>query len=59
MVKTINEEIAHSIVGKVGSVSVTTLSRYIHIWGYSYRKNKKAIFNDGHERPVAAYREEW
>ena len=60
MVKKINEEIAPSIVGKVGSVTTLTLSNYLHIWGYWYRKNKKAIFFDGHERAdVVAYRKEW
>ena len=61
MVKIINEEIAPSIVGKVGSVTTSSLSNYLYIWGYWYRKkNKKAIFFDGHERAdVVAYRKEW
>ena len=60
MVKKINEEIAPSIVGKVGTVCISTLSKYLHIWGYSFRKNKKGVFYDGHEREdVVAYRNVW
>ncbi|KAG1495541.1 hypothetical protein G6F53_012356 [Rhizopus delemar] len=31
-------------------VPESTLSNYLHEWGYVYRKNKKTIYFDGHER---------
>lgn len=42
------------------SVSQATLNNYLLQWGFSYRKNKRAIFFDGHEREdVVTYRNEW
>lgn len=34
-------------------VSETTISRYLFGWGYAYKKNKKMIYFDGHEREDA------
>lgn len=42
------------------TVSLTTLSNYLYEWGYQYRKNKREIFFDDHEREdVVAYRNVW
>ena len=57
---TISEEIAPSIIGTAGHVTEPTLANYLHAWGYSYKKNKKAIFFDGLEREdVIEYRNAW
>ncbi|EIE88582.1 hypothetical protein RO3G_13293 [Rhizopus delemar RA 99-880] len=38
----------------------STLSNYLHEWDYVYRKNKKTIYFDGHEREdVVEYRNVW
>ena len=40
--------------------SEATVSKYLYEWGYAYRKNKKTIYFDGHEREdVVAYRRLW
>lgn len=58
--KQIEEVIVPSVLGTSGTVSATTLGHYLYEWGYQYRKNKRAIFFDGHEREDAvAYRNEW
>ncbi|KAG2204123.1 hypothetical protein INT47_011606 [Mucor saturninus] len=59
--KIIDEQIIPSVLGVVESdLSMTTIARYLYEWGYSYRKNKKTIFFDGHEREdVITYRNEW
>lgn len=60
ILKFIETDIIPSYLGVTGNVGKTTLSKYLYEWGYSYRKNKKTIFFDGHERPdVIKYREEW
>lgn len=41
-------------------ISKSTISRYLHEWGYSYRPNKKTVYFDGHEREdVVEYRNNW
>ena len=58
--KFIDEDVIPATLGVTGSVGKTTVARYLYEWGYSYRKNKKAIFFDGHERPdVVEYRQAW
>lgn len=59
--KFIEEVVVPTVLGVPNrSVSDTTISKYLHEWGYMYRKNKKAIYFDGHEREdVVAYRDEW
>lgn len=59
--KFIDDVVVPSILGVPNrSVCETTLSKYLHEWRYMYRKNKKAIYFDGHEREdVIAYRDEW
>jgi hypothetical protein len=59
--KFIDEVVVPSILGVVNrSVSETTISKYLYEWGYAYRKNKKTIYFDGHEREdVVAYRILW
>ena len=60
VLKFIGDEIVPSILGVTGNVCETTLVNYLYEWGYSYRKNKKTIFFDGHERhDVVEYREKW
>lgn len=60
ILKFIDEEIVPSLLGVEGNICATTLSRYLYEWGYTYRKNEKAIFFDGHERPdVIEYRDAW
>ena len=60
ILKFINEDIVPSLLGVTGTVGKTTLAKYLYEWGYSYRKNEKTIFFDGHERKdVVAYRQEW
>ena len=55
----IEEEVIPSCLGVSGSVSITTLSKYLKEWGYSYG-NKKGLFFDGHERQdVVEYRKAW
>ncbi|SAM02738.1 hypothetical protein [Absidia glauca] len=45
---------------KQTGVSVNTIRNYLVKWGFSFRKNIKGIFFDGHERPdVVTYREAW
>ena len=60
MLKVINDEIIPSVIGVPGTISPPTLSKYLHEWGFSYRKNRKTIFFDGHEREdVVEYRRGW
>ncbi|KAG2210685.1 hypothetical protein INT45_003996 [Circinella minor] len=43
-----------------GTISHTTLWRFMHEWGYVYRKNNKDIYYDGHDRAdVVKYRQAW
>jgi hypothetical protein len=55
------DEVIPALVGvSTTSFCNTTLTRYMHEWGYMYRKNRKAIYFDGHERDdVVQYRIEW
>ena len=57
----IDSDIVPSLLGvPADSVGKTTLARYLYEWGYTYRKNAKTIFFDGHEREdVVEYRQEW
>lgn len=56
----IEENIVPSLLGTTGNISITALSNYLYEWGYQYRKNKKQIFFDGHEREdVVEYRNSW
>lgn len=58
--KFIDDEIIPSFLGVKGTVSIFTISKYLHEWGYLYRKNKRALFFDGHEREdVVNYRTNW
>lgn len=58
--KYIEDDVFPLILGVTGSISEPTLSKYLYEWGYSYRKNQKAIYFDGHEREdVVKYRNEW
>jgi hypothetical protein len=44
----------------VKTVSLRTIKNYLSKWGFSFRKNVKGVFYDGHERPdVVRYRKEW
>ena len=46
--------------GKACPVAVRTIRRYLHSWGFKYRKNTKGIYVDGHERQdVVEYRKAW
>lgn len=57
----IDNELAPSYnEGKPGNVSIRTIRRYLHLWGFKYRKNTKGIYVDGHERDdVMEYRYNW
>ncbi len=47
-------------LGVTGTIAEATISKYLYEWGYSYRKNRKTIYFDGHERKdVVEYRKEW
>ena len=46
--------------GSQAKVPMATLARYMATWGYSYRKQGKDVYYDGHERQdVVAYRYDW
>jgi hypothetical protein len=56
----LNNEIIPEKLGVKGSISLTTLWRYMRAWGYVFRNNGKDIFVDGHERAdVVEYRQRW
>ncbi|KAG0924836.1 hypothetical protein G6F29_013550 [Rhizopus arrhizus] len=59
--KFIDEVVIPSKLGVIMQpVPESTLSNYLHEWGYVYRKNKKTIYFDGHEREdVVEYRSVW
>ncbi|KAG2191293.1 hypothetical protein INT47_005117 [Mucor saturninus] len=59
--KFIDDVVVPSFLGVANrSVAETTISKYLYEWGYAYRKNKKMIYFDGHEREdVVAYRDKW
>ncbi|KAG2206290.1 hypothetical protein INT47_007304 [Mucor saturninus] len=59
--KFIDDVVVPSFLGVANrSVAETTISKYLYEWGYAYRKNKKMIYFDGHEREdVVAYRDIW
>ena len=58
--KHVDEVVAPSLLGVNVQVSEKTVRNYMHEWGYMYRKNKKDIYFDGHEREdVVKYRQEW
>ncbi|KAG1439609.1 hypothetical protein G6F46_013942 [Rhizopus delemar] len=49
--KFIDEVVIPSKLGVIMQpVPESTVSNYLHEWGYAYRKNKKTIYFDGHER---------
>ncbi|KAG1500384.1 hypothetical protein G6F46_007762 [Rhizopus delemar] len=49
--KSIDEVVIPSKLGVIMQlVPESTLSNYLHEWGYVYRKNQKTIYFDGHER---------
>ena len=55
----IETEVIPSSLGVPGTVAISTISKYLHEWGYSYG-NKKGLFFDGHEREdVVKYAKEW
>lgn len=58
--KYIDEEAVPSVLGVKSCIPISTIANYMVEWGYSYRKNKKTVYFDGHEREdVVAYRNEW
>ncbi|OAD68318.1 hypothetical protein PHYBLDRAFT_173320 [Phycomyces blakesleeanus NRRL 1555(-)] len=55
--KHINEVVIPKKLGIPGSVSMSTVWKYLHEWGYIFRKNSKDIYYDGHEKAnVIEYR---
>ncbi|OAD73769.1 hypothetical protein PHYBLDRAFT_168203 [Phycomyces blakesleeanus NRRL 1555(-)] len=58
--KYIDGEILPRKLGIPGNTSTNTIWKYLHEWGYVFRKNSKDIYYDGHEREdVIAYRQKW
>ncbi|KAG2211009.1 hypothetical protein INT45_003016 [Circinella minor] len=56
----VNMVIIPQALGVPGNISMSALCNYMHEWGFMYRRHKKDIYFDGHERPdVVAYRQEW
>ncbi|OAD71738.1 hypothetical protein PHYBLDRAFT_170399 [Phycomyces blakesleeanus NRRL 1555(-)] len=58
--KYIDGEILPRKLGIPGNTSTNTIWKYLHEWGYVFRKNSKDIYYNGHEREdVIAYRQKW
>ncbi|KAG2216528.1 hypothetical protein INT45_014182 [Circinella minor] len=56
----VNMVIIPQALGVPGNISMSVLRNYMHEWGFMYRRHKKDIYFDGHERlDVVAYRQEW
>ncbi|KAK9376167.1 uncharacterized protein V1513DRAFT_440909 [Lipomyces chichibuensis] len=42
------------------TISLTTITRYLQLWGFSLKGHTKDIYHDGHERAdVVEYRKSW
>ena len=60
LLKFVNMTIIPEELGIPGTISHTTLWRFMHEWGYVYHKNNKDIYYDGHDRAdVIKYRQAW
>lgn len=57
----LQEDLVPSVLGVTAvKMSPKTIADYMHKWGYSYRKNNKDVYYNGHEREdVVEYRQEW
>lgn len=56
----INTIIIPQALGVPGNISMSVLRNYMHEWGFMYRRHRKDIYFDGHERvDVVEYRQEW
>ena len=60
MLKFVNKTAIPEVLGVPGSVGQTTLWRFMHEWGFKFRRASKDIYYDGHEREdVVAYHKLW